>query len=56
MIIRDGWNDISAVKNGFVREIKSVDILQPGPSIINHGLRQVQMIIQEWDSFKTKNK
>ena len=48
---REGWDSIPAVKNGFVREIKSVDILQPGPSLITHGLMQIQMIIEEWDKF-----
>lgn len=51
---REGWGSIPAVKNGFVREIKSVDILQPGPSLITHGLKQIQSIIQEWDSFIQK--
>ena len=51
---REGWDSIPAVKNGFVREIKSVDILQPGPSLITHGLKQIQTIIQEWDSFNNK--
>lgn len=51
VIKREGWNNIPAVKNGFVREIKSVDILQPGPSLITHGLNQVQSIIQEWGRF-----
>lgn len=50
---RAGWADISAVKTDFVREIKSVDILQPGPSLITHGLKQVQAIIQEWHTMKT---
>lgn len=45
---REGWQNMPAVKNDFVREIKSVDILQPGPSLITHGLKQVQAIIQEW--------
>jgi iron complex transport system substrate-binding protein len=48
VMAREGWSDIPAVKNGFVREIKSVDILQPGPSLITHGLKQVESIIQEW--------
>jgi iron complex transport system substrate-binding protein len=48
VIARDGWPTIPAVKNGFVREIKSADILQPGPSLITHGLPQLQAIIQEW--------
>jgi iron complex transport system substrate-binding protein len=45
---RQGWDAIPAVKNGFVFEIKSVDILQPGPSLFTHGLPQLQTIIQQW--------
>jgi iron complex transport system substrate-binding protein len=48
VMARAGWADIPAVQHGFVREIKSVDILQPGPSLITHGLQQVEAIIQEW--------
>ena len=48
IIAREGWSKIPAVQNGFVREIKSVDILQPGPSIITDGLVQLQAIIQQW--------
>jgi iron complex transport system substrate-binding protein len=45
---REGWNEIPAVKNSMVFEIKSVDILQPGPSLFTHGLKQLQNIIQLW--------
>ena len=45
---RAGWGEIPAIKNGFVFEIKSVDILQPGPSVFTHGLPQLQNIIQQW--------
>jgi len=48
VMARPGWQAIPAVQNGFVREIKSVDILQPGPSVITHGLKQLQSIIQQW--------
>jgi iron complex transport system substrate-binding protein len=37
-----------AVKNNMLFEIKSVDILQPGPSVFTHGLPQLQAIIQQW--------
>lgn len=47
---RLGWDGIPAVKNDFVREIKSADILQPGPSLITYGLQQLQAIILEWHS------
>lgn len=50
--IREGWNAIPAIKNGFVREIKSADILQPGPSVITHGLVQLVSIIKEWQERK----
>ncbi len=56
VIAREGWRDIPAVKNGFVREIKSADILQPGPSLITHGLKQLQAIIQEWSMLNTQQK
>ncbi len=46
--VREGWSDIVAIKNGFVFEIKSVDILQPGPSVFTHGLPQLQNIVQRW--------
>ncbi len=53
---RPGWQDIPAVKNGFVREIKSADILQPGPSVITHGLKQLQAIYKQWaDSINPNN-
>lgn len=48
VMARTGWHDIPAVRNGFVIEIKSADILQPGPSVITHGLKQLQSIFQQW--------
>lgn len=36
--MRDGWNDIPAVKNGRITEIKSPLILQPGPAALTEGL------------------
>lgn len=54
VVTREGWHSIPAVKNGFVREIKSADILQPGPSLITHGLKQLQDIIQEWHTLQKK--
>lgn len=43
---RPGWQEIPAVRSGMVREIKSNDILQPGPSLV-HGARQLAVIIHE---------
>lgn len=48
VVARHGWQNIPAVKNGFVFEIKSADILQPGPSVFMHGLPQLQRIIKQW--------
>lgn len=45
---RPGWSAIPAVRNGFVREIKSAIILQPGPAALTDGLRAVQDVIEEW--------
>jgi iron complex transport system substrate-binding protein len=47
---RPGWEDIAAVRNGFLLEIKSADILQPGPSVIQHGLQQLHSLIQQWSA------
>ncbi len=45
---RQGWSDIPAVKNKMIFEIKSADILQPGPSVFEYGLKQLESIIQQW--------
>jgi iron complex transport system substrate-binding protein len=35
---RPGWNEIPAVRNGRIVEIKSPLILQPGPAALTDGL------------------
>lgn len=45
---RFGWNQIPAVENGHLYEIKSCDILQPGPAALTDGVRQLQQIIHTW--------
>jgi iron complex transport system substrate-binding protein len=45
---REGWDVIPAVKTNQLFEIKSVDILQPGPAALTDGLRQLQTIINNW--------
>ena len=42
---RPGWNEIPAVRNGHVYEIKSTIILQPGPAALTDGIRALQQII-----------
>ncbi len=56
VIARPGWDAIPAVQNGFVHEIKSADILQPGPSVITYGLKQLQTIIQQWGASQAYKK
>ncbi|WP_024930411.1 cobalamin-binding protein [Methylophilus sp. OH31] len=45
---RPGWQAIPAIQHGHLYEIKSVDILQPGPALFTEGLAQLQTIIQRW--------
>jgi len=45
---RPGWSAIPAVRSGFVREIKSAIILQPGPAALTDGVQAVQAVISEW--------
>jgi len=45
---RAGWSAIPAVRSGFVREIKSAIILQPGPAALTDGVQAVQAVIAEW--------
>lgn len=45
---RPGWQDIPAVRDGELHEIKSVDILQPGPAALTDGLSQLARIIGMW--------
>jgi iron complex transport system substrate-binding protein len=45
---RPGWADIPAVRDGYVREIKSAIILQPGPAALTEGVQAIQSVIEEW--------
>jgi len=45
---RAGWAGIPAVVNGYVREIKSSIILQPGPAALTAGVHALQEVIMEW--------
>ena len=45
---RAGWDGVKAVKNGQLFEIKSVDILQPGPAALTDGLAQLHRIVMDW--------
>lgn len=42
---RAGWQEVNAVKHGQLFEIKSCDILQPGPAALTDGVAQLRRII-----------
>ena len=45
---RPGWKDIPAVRLGRLHEIKSCDILQPGPAALTDGLEQLHRALAAW--------
>jgi iron complex transport system substrate-binding protein len=45
---RPGFADIPAVRRGWLREIKSALILQPGPAALTDGLDALEKTIAEW--------
>jgi iron complex transport system substrate-binding protein len=45
---RAGWGEVKAVKNGQLFEIKSADILQPGPAALTDGVAQMHRIVMGW--------
>ncbi len=50
---RPGWQTIPAVRDGHLYEIKSPDILQPGPAALTDGVRQIHNIVQQWAATQT---
>jgi len=42
---RPGWQDIPAVKNNQIAEIKSAIILQPGPAALTDGLEAIRKVL-----------
>ena len=42
---RPGWQEIPAVRENQLFEIKSADILQPGPAALTDGVRQIHEIL-----------
>jgi iron complex transport system substrate-binding protein len=45
---REGWQDVPAVQHQQLFEIKSVDILQPGPAALTDGVAHMHRIIHQW--------
>lgn len=45
---RPGFGALPAVQNGWLREVKSALILQPGPATLTDGIDAVAAIVSEW--------
>lgn len=43
-----GWNELTAVKTGFVRTVSRAELLISGPRVID-GVESLSAIFQEWD-------
>jgi iron complex transport system substrate-binding protein len=46
--VRTGWQDIPAVRTGELHEIKSPEILQPGPAALTDGVARMHAIFARW--------
>ena len=42
---RPGWSEIAAVQRELIYEVRSSDILQPGPAALTEGVRQIHAIL-----------
>ena len=45
---RTGWQDVPAVRDGQLFEIKSPEILQPGPAALTDGAEALHRIVMNW--------
>jgi iron complex transport system substrate-binding protein len=45
---RPGWHELPAVKESQLFEIKSADILQPGPAALTDGVRRIHEILRDF--------
>jgi iron complex transport system substrate-binding protein len=46
--VRPGWQDVPAVRDGQLHEIKSCDILQPGPAALTDGVERLHALCAAW--------
>jgi iron complex transport system substrate-binding protein len=49
VIARPGWDAIPAVRDRELHEIKSVDILQPGPAALTDGVAKIHALLAAWN-------
>ena len=47
---RHGWDGVPAVANGQLFEIKSSEILQPGPAALTDGVEKLHKFILQWSA------
>lgn len=47
---RPGWQHVPAVRHAQVFEIKSADILQPGPAALTDGVAQLHRCFVQWEA------
>jgi iron complex transport system substrate-binding protein len=45
---RAGWDEMPAVRDGELHEIKSPLILQPGPAALTDGLDALHRVVRQW--------
>ena len=48
MAARAGWEQVAAVRDQQLFEIKSADNLQPGPAALTDGVEQLHRIVLDW--------
>ncbi|CAN7226563.1 ABC transporter substrate-binding protein [Polaromonas sp. LjRoot131] len=48
VVAREGWDAVNAVRHQQLFEIKSPDILQPGPAALTDGVTKMHQIILRW--------
>jgi len=49
---RPGWQDIPAVSSNQLHEVKSAEILQPGPAALTDGVRRIHAVLEGFFSRK----
>ena len=54
VVARPGWADVPAVRDGELHEIKSADILQPGPAALTDGVRRIHAVLAEWSAKQSR--
>jgi iron complex transport system substrate-binding protein len=47
---RERWQGVAAVRDRQLFEIKSADILQPGPAALTDGVAQLHRIVMDWSA------